>query len=282
MQQVETINELRERVGQARKLGESIALVPTMGYLHEGHLELISRAKRDGNWVVVSIFVNPLQFGPKEDFTNYPRNLQRDLDLATNAGAQLVFAPEVGTMYPVPCLTAVDVSQLGNWLCGHSRPGHFQGGCTVVSKLFNIVQPDKAYFGEKDAQQLAIIKQMVFDLNFPLEIVAVPIVREEDGLARSSRNIYLNPDQRAQAPALWQTLQVAKQLYSKGERDATVIKRAMLVELARFNLAEVDYVEIVDPLNLQPAVRLGSQALVAIAVRFGQTRLIDNLTLREA
>ncbi|HZW82052.1 MAG TPA: pantoate--beta-alanine ligase [Candidatus Deferrimicrobium sp.] len=281
MSVIRTIAEVRNKVKKNRALGQSIALVPTMGYLHQGHLQLIKSAKRDGHYTVVSIFVNPLQFGPKEDFASYPRDLERDVKLAVDAGADVIFAPEVQEMYPIPCLTGVEVQQLGNWLCGKSRPGHFNGVCTVVSKLFNIVQPDWAYFGEKDAQQLAIIRKMVFDLNYPVEVVGVPIVREEDGLARSSRNIFLNQSEREQAPVLWRALQIAQGMYFQGERESAEIKNAMLTEFGKSSLAKVDYIEIVDTINLQPITQLGSKALVAVAVRFGQTRLIDNLTLVE-
>jgi pantoate--beta-alanine ligase len=281
MRVIRTIVEVRNKVKENRALGKSIALVPTMGYLHQGHLQLIKSAKRDGQYTVVSIFVNPLQFGPKEDFASYPRDLERDVKLALDAGADMIFAPAVEEMYPVTCLTGVEVQQLGNWLCGRSRPGHFNGVCTVVSKLFNIVQPERAYFGEKDAQQLAIIRKMVFDLNYPVEVVGVPIVREEDGLARSSRNIFLGQSEREQAPVLWRALQIAQGMYFQGERESAKIKNAMLKEFGKCSLANVDYIEIVDTINLQPITQLSSKALVAVAVRFGQTRLIDNLTLLE-
>jgi pantoate--beta-alanine ligase len=281
MRVIRTIVEVRNNVKENRALGKSIALVPTMGYLHQGHLQLIKSAKRDGQYTVVSIFVNPLQFGPKEDFASYPRDLERDVKLALDAGADMIFAPAVEEMYPVTCLTGVEVQQLGNWLCGKSRPGHFNGVCTVVSKLFNIVQPERAYFGEKDAQQLAIIRKMVFDLNYPVEVVGVPIVREEDGLARSSRNIFLGQSEREQAPVLWRALQIAQGMYFQGERESAKIKNAMLKEFGKCSLANVDYIEIVDTINLQPITQLSSKALVAVAVRFGQTRLIDNLTLLE-
>jgi pantoate--beta-alanine ligase len=281
MRVIRTIVEVRNKVKENRALGKSIALVPTMGYLHQGHLQLIKSAKRDGQYTVVSIFVNPLQFGPKEDFASYPRDLERDVKLALDAGADMIFAPAVEEMYPVTCLTGVEVQQLGNWLCGKSRPGHFNGVCTVVSKLFNIVQPERAYFGEKDAQQLAIIRKMVFDLNYPVEVVGVPIVREEDGLARSSRNIFLGQSEREQAPVLWRALQIAQGMYFQGERESAKIKNAMLKEFGKCSLANVDYIEIVDTINLQPITQLSSKALVAVAVRFGQTRLIDNLTLLE-
>jgi pantoate--beta-alanine ligase len=281
MRVIRTIVEVRNKVKENRALGKSIALVPTMGYLHQGHLQLIKSAKRDGQYTVVSIFVNPLQFGPKEDFASYPRDLERDVKLALDAGADMIFAPAVEEMYPVTCLTGVEVQQLENWLCGKSRPGHFNGVCTVVSKLFNIVQPERAYFGEKDAQQLAIIRKMVFDLNYPVEVVGVPIVREEDGLARSSRNIFLGQSEREQAPVLWRALQIAQGMYFQGERESAKIKNAMLKEFGKCSLANVDYIEIVDTINLQPITQLSSKALVAVAVRFGQTRLIDNLTLLE-
>jgi len=252
-----------------------------MGYLHYGHLSLIKRARAENQVVVVSIFVNPLQFGPKEDYASYPRDLERDSELAFAAGADLIFAPAVEDMYPCQSLTHVETAVLGEWLCGQSRPGHFRGVTTVVSKLFNIVQPHNAYFGEKDAQQLAIIKQMVYDLNFPIDIVSVPIVREQDGLAMSSRNVYLSPEERSNATILNKALNQAKDLYFKGERNSAKIKEVMVDMINNVPGTTIDYVEICDFNTLQPIESIDSKALAAVAVRFGKTRLIDNITLAE-
>ncbi len=281
MEIIKTIGEIRAAVRKARLEGGAIGLVPTMGYLHQGHLSLISRARHANELVVVSIFVNPLQFGPKEDYASYPRDLERDSALAAEAGADIIFAPSVSEMYPDKALTQVEVALLGDWLCGRSRPGHFRGVTTVVSKLFNIVQPDKAYFGEKDAQQLAIIKQMVADLNFPVEIVPVPIVREEDGLAMSSRNVYLSAQERADALVLNRALQQTNRLFRAGERSSSKLRQEILQMIEAVPGASVDYVEICDRSTLQPIESIDTGALVAVAVRFGKTRLIDNITLAE-
>jgi len=275
------INDLRGALALSRQEGKQIGLVPTMGYLHQGHLSLIERAKQENSLVVVSIFVNPIQFGPDEDFASYPRDLQRDSELAKRAGADIIFAPSVEEMYPRQTLTKVDVARLGDWLCGKSRPGHFSGVGTVVSKLFNIIQPDRVYFGQKDAQQLAIIKQMVFDLNFPVEIVPVPIVRESDGLALSSRNVYLSAEDRSNATVLNQALQAAKDQYLAGERESTKLKQFMIDRINGVPGSQIDYVEICNTTSLEPLERVEKEALVAVAVRFGKTRLIDNITMLE-
>lgn len=281
MKVITTVKELRSTIAALRSPGKSIGFVPTMGFLHEGHLSLIRQASSENSLVVVSIFVNPIQFGPQEDFASYPRNLEQDCRLAKAAGAQIIFAPAVEEMYPQPILTFVDVKNLGNPLCGQSRPGHFRGVCTVVNKLLNIVQPDKAYFGEKDAQQLAIIQQMVYDLNIPVEIIPVPIQREESGLAMSSRNTYLTPEERASAAVLYQSLQKAKELFESGERSSGIIKDTMTGIIRSVPHACIDYIEISDPYSLTPLAQIDRSALIALAVRFGKTRLIDNLTLAE-
>lgn len=281
MKIIKTINELRELIAAARLKGKKIGLVPTMGYLHAGHLSLVRAAKAENQLVVVSIFVNPIQFGPNEDFARYPRDLERDSELVGSAGADLVFAPAVDEMYPQTTLTWVGVEKLGDWLCGKSRPVHFRGVTTVVSKLFNIVQPDNAYFGQKDAQQLAIIRRMVNDLNFPVRIVAGPIVRESDGLALSSRNLYLSDEERTQATVLYRALQEAKRMYLNGERYSAKIKQAVSAMIKECPTAKIDYVEICDPVNVQPLERIGDSALLAMAVYFGTTRLIDNIVLME-
>ncbi len=251
-----------------------------MGYLHEGHLELVRRARAECSHVAVSIFVNPTQFGPNEDLARYPRDLPRDLELLQAAGVELVFAPAVAEMYPADFGTYVEVQNVTAPLEGARRPGHFRGVATVVCKLFNIVGADRAYFGQKDAQQTVVIRQMVRDLNLPVEIVVVPTVREADGLAKSSRNVYLDPAQRAAAPVLWRALQHAAQLYEQGENDAEPLRRALHQVLAQEPLAQVEYVSAADPhtlMEIEGPIRRG--ALLSLAVRFGATRLIDNVTL---
>ncbi|MBZ9625112.1 pantoate--beta-alanine ligase [Clostridium sp. FP2] len=276
MKTVKTILEVRNQVQAWKKEGYSIALVPTMGYLHEGHASLIKRAASENEKIVVSIFVNPIQFGPGEDLDSYPRDLDRDTILCESAGANLIFTPEVSEMYYVDALTNVSVNGLTNGLCGAKRPGHFDGVCTVVSKLFNIVLPDKAYFGEKDAQQLAVIKRMAHDLNFPIEIIGCPIVREEDGLAKSSRNNYLSSKERKAALILHKSLTKGKELLSAGEKSAELLKELIKNELESEVLAKIDYIEVVDALSLTAIDIVDKPILVAIAVYIGKTRLIDN------
>jgi pantoate--beta-alanine ligase len=251
-----------------------------MGYLHEGHLMLMRQAKEAHGVVVASIFVNPLQFGPKEDFASYPRDLERDSQMAAAAGVDILFAPEVKEMYPgglETMLAFVDVRAVTEHLCGASRPGHFRGVATVVAKLFNIVEPDAAYFGQKDAQQVVVIRRMAEDLNMRVRIVAVPIVREADGLAMSSRNVYLNPAERQAALVLSKSLRLAEQSLKAGERNAPRIIAEMRRLIEQEPLAVVDYVSISDPNNLENLAEIGGSALVALAVRIGKTRLIDNL-----
>lgn len=277
MKIVETIQEVREQVKEWRKQGLSVGLVPTMGYLHEGHKSLIDCAVSENDKVVVSVFVNPMQFGPKEDLASYPRDLDRDAALCENAGADLIFHPEPDEMYHEDFSSFVDMNTLTGGLCGKTRPTHFRGVCTVVSKLFHIVTPDKAYFGQKDAQQLAVIRHMVSDLNFGLEIVGCPIVREEDGLAKSSRNTYLNEDERKAALILSKSLGKGKALLEAGETDAAKLKAVIENTLATEPLASVDYVEVVDWDSLKPIEIVNGSVLVAIAVYIGKTRLIDNI-----
>jgi pantoate--beta-alanine ligase len=274
-----TISEVRAVLDEARARGARVGMVPTMGALHEGHLSLIRIARAENDMVVVSIFVNPAQFGPSEDLAKYPRDLERDRRVAEEAGADLIFNPSVVEMYPEAYSTWVDVEGLTAGLCGRSRPGHFRGVCTVVSKLFAICRPDRAYFGEKDAQQLAVIKRMVRDLNTPVQIVPCPTVREADGLAMSSRNVRLTPEQRAQAPVLHRALELARELVRKGERDAATLDGAIRSVLVEAPLGEVDYVEIVDAANLTPISTIAGESLIAVAVRFGDVRLIDNLAV---
>lgn len=270
------ISEVREILQGQREKGSRVSLVPTMGYLHRGHLTLVEQAKQDGAFVVMSIFVNPLQFGPKEDFSSYPRDFGRDAKLAEEAGVDILFNPEVEEMYPSENLTYVEVGELGGSLCGASRPGHFRGVTTVVSKLFHIVQPDRAYFGQKDFQQYLIICRMVRDLNFPIEVIAVPIVREEDGLALSSRNVYLSPEQRTEALVLHRSLTEAEQWIQGGERRAEVIEERIKGKIRSESSGEVDYVEIRSAGNLGKTVIINEAVVIALAVRFGSTRLIDN------
>lgn len=276
---VETsISSVRCLIRKYHQDGELIGLVPTMGYLHTGHRSLIEQARHQCDRVVVSIFVNPIQFGPKEDFSRYPRDLESDLQMCREAGVDLVFIPETGEMYPSPNNVYIDVRKLGDHLCGASRPGHFQGVLTVVAKLFNICQPDIAFFGEKDAQQLAIIRQMVHDLNFPIEILGCPIVREADGLALSSRNVYLSPLERQAALVLSRSLAGARLELERGERDAKRITAQIRTVIESEQLARVDYIKVVDSLDLQPVITITGSVLVAVAVYFNKTRLIDNFT----
>lgn len=278
MNTVKTIKEIREQIKEWKKQGLSIGLVPTMGYLHEGHKSLIDKAVSQNDRVVVSVFVNPIQFGPNEDLNSYPRDIEHDKKLCEEAGASLVFNPEPCEMYFEDRCTHVDVDGLTKGLCGAKRPGHFRGVCTVVSKLFNIVTPDRAYFGEKDAQQLAVIRRMVRDLSFGIEIVGCPIVREADGLAKSSRNTYLSKEERQAALVLSRSLRKTEELFKAGENDVKVVKKAIRDEIAKEPLAEADYVEIVDSTSLKAVETADSSVLTAIAVFIGKTRLIDNFT----
>ena len=273
-----SVQETRKVIGNWKKRGFSVGLVPTMGYLHSGHISLIERARKENDMVVVSIFVNPIQFGPNEDLDKYPRDMAHDREVCEKAGAELIFAPEPSEMYPSENLVFVDIKELGNGLCGAKRPGHFRGVCTVVSKLFNIVLPDRAYFGEKDAQQLAIIRRMVKDLNFGTEIVSCPIVREPDGLAMSSRNLYLSPEERKAALSLSRSLSAAKELMRKGEKDSVKIREAIVAGISSEPLVKIDYAEIVDSADLSPVEKIEKPVLAAAAVYFGKTRLIDNFT----
>ncbi len=277
---VKTIQEVREHVRQWRKEGLSVGLVPTMGYLHEGHESLIRRAVAENDRVVVSVFVNPMQFGPKEDLASYPRDIDADSRLCEAAGASLIFHPEPEEMYEEGFCSFVDMTGLTNALCGLSRPVHFRGVCTVVNKLFNIVMPDRAYFGEKDAQQLAVVKRMVKDLNMDIEIVGCPIIREADGLAKSSRNTYLSPESRKQAVILSKSVFMAKQMILDGERDAAKVKKAMTDMINTMPLADIDYVEIVDVNTMKNIDKIEGDILCAIAVNIGgEARLIDNFML---
>src|SRR5687767_12483532 len=276
MKVVWTINEIH---ATRRSFSGTVGLVPTMGYLHEGHLSLVRRARDECDHVVMSIFVNPTQFGPNEDLSKYPRDLDRDLSLIEPLGTDLVWMPTAEIMYPPGYQTWVEVEEATRPLEGVHRPGHFKGVTTIVAKLFNAVQPNKAYFGQKDAQQAAVIRQMTRDLNFPIEIVICPIVREPDGLAMSSRNVYLDPDQRKAATVLFRALSAAKDVYDKGERDAGMLRQIMTEVLATEALVQVQYVSCADYDTLEELEIIKGKALLSMAVFLGKTRLIDNLVL---
>lgn len=271
-----TVLETRQLVKQWKKEGKSIGLVPTMGFLHEGHASLIARARKENDIVVVSDFVNPTQFGPNEDLEAYPRDFERDSALCESLGADLIFHPEPEEMYHDPC-AFVSIDTLSETLCGKTRPIHFKGVCTVVSKLFHIVAPDRAYFGQKDAQQLAIIKKMVLDLNFDLEVVGCPIVREEDGLAKSSRNTYLSTEERKAALCLSKAVKKGQELIKAG-CSAEDVLAPMRAIIEAEPLAKIDYVSMVDALTMQPVENVEKDVLVAMAVYIGKTRLIDNFS----
>ena len=272
----QNIQETRNTIKEWRRQGYTIGLVPTMGYLHDGHASLMKKAKESCQKVVVSIFVNPMQFGANEDLSTYPRDLEADSRLCESLGVDLIFHPSVEEMYDPGFCSFVDMTGLTNELCGKSRPIHFRGVCTVVTKLFNIVTPDKAFFGQKDAQQLAVIKRMTADLNMDIEIVGCPIIREEDGLARSSRNVYLNKEERQAALILSKTIQLGQQMVQQGTRSASQLLAAMKASLESEPLARIDYVEAVSMDTIQPIDTLQGQVLVAMAVFIGKTRLIDN------
>lgn len=275
MKIVSTVEEVRAQVKEWKKEGYTIGFVPTMGYLHEGHASLMDAAGKNDK-VVVSIFVNPIQFGPNEDLESYPRDLEHDAKVCEEHGVDLIFHPTPEEMYGEHFYTYVDMDVLTKELCGLSRPVHFRGVCTVVNKLFNIVTPDHAYFGEKDAQQLAIIKRMVKDLNMPLEIHGCPIIREEDGLAKSSRNTYLSEEERKAALVLSRSIFLGKEMVEKGERDAKKVVAAMTAEIEKEPLAKIDYVKVVDLETMQQVETIEHDILTAIAVYIGKTRLIDN------
>lgn len=272
---------MSELAAGLKKKGRRIGFVPTMGYLHEGHLSLIRRAAKETDVVIVSIFVNPTQFGKGEDYTSYPRDLRADKRAAEKEGAAIIFAPKVEDMYPAGYQTYIESGKLTETLCGASRPGHFRGVTTIVAKLFNLVQPDAAYFGQKDAQQLVVIKKMVRDLDMGIKVIACPIVREKDGLAMSSRNAYLSSQQRCQATALYRSLKEAAFLVSSGQRNSARITGAVRrVINAGISNAVIDYIAVVDKDTLTPLKRVEKTALIALAVRVGRTRLIDNIIVR--
>lgn len=279
MEMVHRINELRVLRHGIRSRGRRLALVPTMGALHEGHLSLVRAAKSKSDVVAASIFVNPTQFGPNEDFTRYPRDLEKDLAMLEHEGVDVVFVPSVEEMYPQQSVTWVTVEGLSDRLCGKSRPGHFRGVATVVAKLLNIVEPDLAFFGQKDAAQVAVIRRMVRDLNMPVQIEVCPIVREPDGLALSSRNAYLSPEQRKDALVLFRALTRVRELFERGERDPATLIEATKRVFADTPAVRLDYSEIVDPDELTLLATINQSALVAVAAFVGNTRLIDNIVL---
>ena len=281
MKLVKNIDEVRKTVKEWKKQGLTVGLVPTMGYLHEGHASLIDASVKNNDRTVVSDFVNPIQFGPKEDLASYPRDINHDSALCEEHGADLLFNPEPSEMYDDMFCTHVDMDVLTKELCGLSRPTHFRGVCTVVTKLFNIVTPDNAYFGQKDAQQLAVIKRMVKDLNMDIEIHGCPIVREADGLAKSSRNTYLSADERKAALILSKTVELGKKMVSDGETDSKTITDAMKRNIETEPLAKIDYVKIVDALTMQQTEKISGSILCAMAVYIGKTRLIDNFIVGE-
>jgi len=280
---VRTIDEMKQISRKAREEGKVICLVPTMGYFHEGHLSLMRRARQECDLVVVSLFVNPIQFGPQDDFRSYPRDEKRDAEMAEKEGMDVLFIPSVSEMYPEGYSTYVEVQRLTEGLCGRFRPGHFRGVTTVVLKLFNIVNPHKAYFGEKDYQQLKVIEKMARDLNLDVEIVPCPTVREEDGLAMSSRNSYLSEEERRSATVIYKALIEAKRLYENGERDAKKLEsKAREILMSEKLVRKIDYVEVVHPETLEELEIVGEDgAVLAVAVWIGRARLIDNIKLKK-
>ncbi|MCD7033394.1 pantoate--beta-alanine ligase [Metabacillus sp. GX 13764] len=280
MIKAEKIAELTAAIRKWKEEGKSIGFVPTMGFLHEGHLSLIKKAKSENDAVVVSIFVNPLQFGPNEDFEAYPRSMERDLAVSEDAGADLVFAPDAGEMYKGKPAAAITVTNRVDVLCGKSRPGHFDGVAAVLTKLFHLTQPDRAYFGMKDAQQVAVVKGLVDEFYFPLEIVPVETVRESDGLAKSSRNVYLTEQERAEAPHLQKALQKAAEMAEAGEWDAAKLENQIKDYLNTHTTAEIDYAEVLSYPELAPPAEESKEIILAAAIKFSKARLIDNITLK--
>lgn len=279
MRVVTNIAELKKAVGQIKQQGKSVGFVPTMGFLHEGHLSLIEAARKQNDLVVLSIFVNPLQFGPNEDFDRYPRDFERDEALAKQAGVDIVFYPSVEEMYPTPMAMGIVVREGVDVLCGKSRPGHFDGVATVVMKLLQIVSPHRAYFGMKDAQQVAVIEKMIRDFNLSLELVRCPTLREDDGLAKSSRNVYLSAEERAEAPAIYRSLQEGVSLIEKGERSRQAVIEKVKRSLEDAITAEIDYVDVLLYPQLIPVEQLSGEVILAVAVKYAKARLIDNLII---
>ncbi|MBC7253562.1 MAG: pantoate--beta-alanine ligase [Actinobacteria bacterium] len=279
MRIVNAPREMTRMVMERREAGQSVGLVPTMGFFHEGHVSLMRAAREENDFVVVSLFVNPIQFGPREDFREYPRDLDRDVEIAARAGVDCIFHPRVEDMYPRPYLTYVEVEGVTEGLCGARRPGHFRGVATVVAKLFHIIPAHRAYFGLKDAQQVRVIQKMVEDLNFDIRIVVCPTVREEDGLAMSSRNVYLRPEERRAATVLYRSLRRAEEMVREGRRETREVLAAVREMLESEPLVEPEYVEAVDWEGLRPVERLEGKVLIALAARVGKARLIDNVLL---
>lgn len=280
MRTINKISDIKKEINNMIKEGKTIGFVPTMGYLHEGHLSLMRRAKSENDVVVISIFVNPTQFGPGEDLESYPRDLKRDKELAQSAGVDILFNPEVKEMYPIGFNSYIYPDEkLTNKLCGESRPGHFKGVTTIVGKLFNIITPNRAYFGQKDAQQVAVIKKMVNDLNFNTDIVPCPIVREGDGLALSSRNTYLNEVERNDATNISKSLFMAEAMINNGKREVKIIKQAIIDKIKIIKNSDIDYVKIVDANTLEIISKIEGEVLIALAIKVGKTRLIDNIRL---
>lgn len=281
MKIVDSITRMSTLVKMLKKEGKTIGFVPTMGYLHEGHLSLVKAAKKHADVVVMSIFVNPIQFGPNEDYDKYPKDFKRDEELAMSSGVDIIFYPSVKDMYPEGYATYVNVERLADTLCGASRPGHFKGVTTIVAKLFGIIKPDIAYFGQKDAQQAILIKKMAEDLNMGIEIKVLPIVRDRDGLAMSSRNVYLSENEREDALVLFQSLKKAEELINQGEKDPKRIIKVMEDMIKGVTpLARIDYISIVDTENLKEIKSISGKVLIALAVFIGKTRLIDNMTIK--
>ncbi len=275
---IHSIIEMQQITKELRREGKTIGYVPTMGFLHEGHLTLINEAKTNNDKVIISIFVNPLQFGPNEDFDAYPRDIERDENLAQNAGVDIIFYPEVGEMYPVELSTKISVTKRVNVLCGKSREGHFDGVATVLMKLFNIIMPDRAYFGLKDAQQVAVVDGVINDYNIPVELVPVGTVREEDGLAKSSRNVYLTKQERREAPELYKSLQIAVQTILDGEKNLDKVKTEVINAIQEKTSGVIDYVEIYSYPELEDIKEPNGKMIIALAVKFSKARLIDNIT----
>jgi pantoate--beta-alanine ligase len=279
MKIITTVKEMQQKIREERRLGKSIGYVPTMGFLHEGHQSLIANARKENDLVVLSIFVNPIQFGPNEDFETYPRDMERDEKVAEQAGVDIVFLPSVPEMYHEGASIKVGVQSRTDVLCGRQRPGHFDGVATVLTKLFNIIRPDKAYFGMKDAQQVAVVDRLIRDLNFDIELVGVPTVREEDGLAKSSRNVYLLEGERKEAKELYESLQLAKRAIENGMDSPDRVIGMMRAHIEAHTSGEVDYIEVYSYPELKPVEKLHGRIIIALAVKFKKARLIDNVTM---
>ncbi|MEH7546172.1 MULTISPECIES: pantoate--beta-alanine ligase [Bacillaceae] len=280
MKVITTIKEMQDEIVNRKGLGQSIGFVPTMGFLHEGHLTLISKARKENDIVVLSIFVNPLQFGPKEDFSTYPRDFERDRALAEGEKVDYLFYPSVEEMYPQVPSVKVVVQERTDVLCGKSRPGHFDGVATVITKLFHIIMPTRAYFGKKDAQQVAVIDGLISDFNFPVQLIPVEIVREEDGLAKSSRNVNLLPEERQQAPVIYRSLQEAKNAIDNGEKNPAVVTNRIKELVTNESIGKIDYVEILSYPQLKPLEKIEGSFIIAVAVKFSKVRLIDNIIIQ--